>query len=450
MKLLYIGSGDLQQSIAEALTQTSGGHEVLLAGSKEELIKTLEGGMVDVLLFDCKHPVNLSLQQTVLYARAFKAPVIAITSIALEASLSALRSEGINGFVFQEHIGQLHFVIGNVVGKSQLEKEKLLLQVNADHKEVYYQTLLKNIGDFVFLFDEKGDLAYLSPSANQLTGFSDLGDKQLFEFIHPDDRKKFFYLFKKVLKKPDARVDAHFRILHKAGHYIWIDGSITNLVKNEAIGAFVLSCRDVTERTEMEQSLLSINRLYACIRQINRAILSVGHEQALFKEICYIATQFGNYKMAFISMLDSATGKLKLMQSSGVAEEDVEPSMVVKELENMPFEAVLQTGQCFVCNDVQDDLPNAEYWNYVARQKGFGSFIVLPLSKMDRIVGVFVLAASGTDTFSIKEIELLEETVDDISLKLDVLKKDYVRPAHSMVSAHSQHQIRKASAPSWR
>lgn len=441
MKLLYVGTDALQRSIAEALSRTRGDHEVLVAAAKEEFIGILEKGLVDVILFDCAHTSSLTLQQAAVYARAFKASVIALTSVTDDIAAFDLLAQGVGAYVFREHISQLPFMIGGMAENAQLERESQEVFQALERTGRYYQTLLKNIDDFVFLFDEKGDLLYLSPSASQLTGFNDLDGKQLFEYIYPEDRKKFFYLFKKVLKKPDARIEAHFRILHKNGQYIWIEGCITNLVKDDAIGAFVLSCRDVTARKETEQTLIRLNRLYASIRQINRAILSVEDELALFKEVCYVATAYGNFRMAFISLLDVSSRKLKLTQSSGVAEEDVEPSMVVRNLEFSPMEGVLQNGQSFVCNDVQNGL-DAEYWKYVARQKGFGSFVILPLSKMGRIIGVFVLAATSVDAFTPKETELLEETVDDISFKLDMLERDKANAATLGILKH-------APMPNW-
>jgi PAS domain S-box-containing protein len=436
MKLLYVGTGVLQQSIADVLNRTRGDHEVLSASAKEELVAVLERGVVDVILFDYGFSPNCSLAQVMVYARAFNLQVIVLTSVSTETPVDALMVSGVQGYVFREHIGQLPFIIASIIENTQLEKETQELHQALERTTDHYQTLLKHIDDFVFLFDEKGELLYLSPSAHQLTGFADVEDRKLFEYVYPEDRKKFFYLFKKVLKKPDARIDAHFRIQHKAGHYIWIEGCITNLVKNDAIGAFVLSCRDVTGRTEMERALIRLNRLYASIGQINRAILSVEDEQKLLKELCYIATEFGNFKMAFVSVADAA-GKLKLIQSSGVAEPDVEPSMVVQDLERTPFESVLQTGQSFVCNDVQNDL-HGEYWKYVARQKGFSSFIVLPISRLGRIVGVFVLAAATVDAFSHKEVELLEETADDISFKIDILRKEKTRVTQPVKAPNQQ------------
>src|ERR1043165_546101 len=272
MKLLYIGTDTLHQNISDTFSQAPGAYEVLSAASKDEFIRTLELGIVGVILYDyCASPADLPLSQVLIYARTYKNPVVAITSVAGDAPIDDLLSAGISGYTFREHIGQLPFVIGSLAENVQLEKESQELYHAVERTGHYYQTLLTNINDFIFLFNEKGDLVYLSPSAHQLTGFSEVAGRQLFEYVHPDDRRQFFFQFKKVLKRPDTRVEGHFRIRHKAGDYVWIEGSITNLVKNEAIEAFVLSCRDVTERTEMEQSLLRLNRLYDCIRQINRA-----------------------------------------------------------------------------------------------------------------------------------------------------------------------------------
>lgn len=437
MKLLFIGTEHLEPAIADALSRTRGRHEVLVARCRPDFQQQLQPGMVDIILFDyCAPPSDLSLSQVLIYARAFKVSVVALSSVSVSTPVDDLQSAGIAGYLFREHLGQLPFVMGVVADRVQSERDMQELYQALDRTGNYYQKLLTCIHDFVFLFNEKGDLVYLSPAAHQLTGYSDVEDQQLFDFIHEDDRKQFFYLFKKVLKKPDTRVDVHLRIRHKSGHHIWIEGGITNLVKVEAIEAFVLSCRDVTDRTEMEQELLSINRLYASVRQFNRVILAATEERKLFKELCYTATEFGNFKMAYVSMRDTG-GKLRLQQSSGVAEPDVEPSMVLEGLEQAPYESVFQTGQCFVCNDVEREL-SAEYWKYVARQKGFESLIILPLSKQGRLAGAMVLAAAEKDAFHAKAIELLEEAADDISLKLESLKKNATGPAASGMKVPQQ------------
>ncbi len=439
MKLLYIGTEKLQDTLTDVLSRTRARHDLAVARSKEQFLALLQPGAVDILLFDyCAPPSDLPLSQTLIYARAFKAPVLTLSSVAVDTPVDDLQSAGISGYLFREHLSQLPFLIGDKTESIQLEKDMQEVYQALERTGNYYQTLLKCMHDFVFLFDEKGELVYLSPSAHQLTGFSDVDGHKLFEYIHEDDRRQFFYLFKKVLKKPDTRVEVHLRIRHKSGHYIWIEGGVTNLVQNEAIEAYVLSCRDVSDRTEMEQELLSINRLYACIRQFNRAILSAGDERKLFSNLCYTATEFGNFRMAYISMFEGSNNRLRLMQSSGVAEQDVDPQMVLSNLELSPYNQVLQTGQSFVCNDIQEEMPG-EYWQYVAQQKGFSSLIMVPLSRQGRIAGVFVLAATDKQAFHAKAIELLEEAADDISLKIQTLHVSSGLHSNGLKQPQQQH-----------
>lgn len=423
MKLLYIGTEPLAGALADALSRSRGAHEVTTATNKDQFLTQRQPGAVDILLFDyCAPAKDLPLSQVLIYARAFKMPVVVLGSVSQDLPVDDLHSAGISGYLFREHLSQLPFVLGSMAETNQLEQEAQELYQALERTGQHYQTLLKCMHEFVFLFNEQGELMYLSPSAHQLAGISDVDGHPLFELIHEDDRRQFFFLFKKVLKKPDTRVDVLMRIRHKSGHYIWIEGGVTNLIKDPAIEAFVLSCRDVTDRTNMEKELLSINRLYASIRQFQRNILEATEERKLFKELCHTATEFGNFKIAFIHLLDPTNGRLRLNQSSGVAEPDVEPSMVLGNLENGPFETVLRTGECLICNDVQGEL-SAEYWKYVAQQKRFQSFIILPLSRHGQIIGVFVLASAEVGAFHAKAAQLLTEASDDISMKLDHLRK---------------------------
>jgi PAS domain S-box-containing protein len=386
---------------------------------------------------------TLPLSLVLTHTQEFGLPVILITSIAADHAAMDLSRKDISGYVFRENMGQLEFLLRTITEKIQAAKEKQELMQRLQKSERYHQTLLSNINDFIFLFNESGDLVYQSPSADQLSGFSGLEGKQVVEYIFSEDRKKFLLLFKQVLRKPGARVKGQFRILHKAGHYIWIEGSIANLVMNEAIGAFVLCCRDITGRKQAETDLIQINRLYEVISHINQMIVAVQDEETLFKESCDIATRYGSFKMAYIGLLDEAE-TLWLIHSSGLKSDDEEPFKEIRNEENSALDIVLRTGELFVCNDVQRDL-DSPYWREVCADQGFGSFIALPIRKMGKIEVVFVLAAE-VDFFSDKEIALLEEAAGDISFKLDVLEKEKARLEAEAKLRHSELMLRQAQA----
>ena len=66
---------------------------------------------------------------------------------------------------------------------------------------------------------------------------------------------------------------------------------------NDALGTI--------QNTTSEQKLLKISRLYAFISQVNQKIVRIKDEDALFKNSCQLAIEFGKFKMAWIGLFDS-------------------------------------------------------------------------------------------------------------------------------------------------
>jgi len=52
---------------------------------------------------------------------------------------------------------------------------------------------------------------------------------------------------KEILKNPGKPFPVTFRILHKQGHYIWLNGMLTNMLNDESIKAIVGNFKDITE-----------------------------------------------------------------------------------------------------------------------------------------------------------------------------------------------------------
>lgn len=121
----------------------------------------------------------------------------------------------------------------------------------------HFRALIENISDAIVLTDEKGNVKYLSPSAMNMTGFSlsDVEGNKFTEHFHPDDVQMAKTVFKSIIGHPAVTVHRSFRIRHKNGHYIWVEGSATNLLKDVSVKAVVINYRDVTARKESERML---------------------------------------------------------------------------------------------------------------------------------------------------------------------------------------------------
>jgi PAS domain S-box-containing protein len=129
-----------------------------------------------------------------------------------------------------------------------------------EQSEERNRALIENITDAIILLDESLQPIYRSPSVTKILGFSpeELIDKTVFDSIHPDDLPKSRTFFQRVHNSPGIPIQSQFRLLHKHGHYIWVEGTIINMLLNKSINAVIVNYRDITERKKFEEQQLLI------------------------------------------------------------------------------------------------------------------------------------------------------------------------------------------------
>lgn len=116
------------------------------------------------------------------------------------------------------------------------------------------RALIENISDAIMLLDAQLNTVYRSPSVLRITGFNsdEVRGKQMHEFAHPDDMALLLNAIKQARTKPGVPVQCQYRTQHKAGHYLWVEATILNLLENASVQAFVVSCNNITERKQFE------------------------------------------------------------------------------------------------------------------------------------------------------------------------------------------------------
>lgn len=123
--------------------------------------------------------------------------------------------------------------------------------------EAFYETLIENNHDIISLADENFNVIYRSPAAERITGWPLNKRWQLgaLETIHPEDAKNLKVAMKDVLSNPGKHVPVSFRIKHQAGHYIWLEGVMTNMFWNKNVNGIIINLKDITARIRTEESL---------------------------------------------------------------------------------------------------------------------------------------------------------------------------------------------------
>ncbi len=132
-----------------------------------------------------------------------------------------------------------------------------------------FRALIENATDIILLTDEKGKVKYTSPSFERITGFSfdELNDNPdlIVANIHPDYlgmiRKTYF----EALEHPGVPISRLVQFQHKAGHYVWLEGVITNLLLDENVGAVVSNYRNVSRRKAAEAKASKIEHRFQAL-----------------------------------------------------------------------------------------------------------------------------------------------------------------------------------------
>jgi PAS domain S-box-containing protein len=145
----------------------------------------------------------------------------------------------------------------SIVDITEKKQDKLKLM----QQEFFYSKLLENIHDGVSLISATGEIIYQSPSAVSIMGrtLQDLEDTTIFDVVHPADISNLSALFALVHSNPGVPYTSQFRFRHKDGHYIWMEGTISNLLHDENIKAFIANYRNIEERKQAEAEIISLN-----------------------------------------------------------------------------------------------------------------------------------------------------------------------------------------------
>jgi PAS domain S-box-containing protein len=140
-----------------------------------------------------------------------------------------------------------------VIARDITELRKAERQIAASEER--NRALIENINDAIMLLDENFENIYQSPSVERIVGYvmDDGSSKLATDFIHPDDLPVGVEFFQNAMQSPGVAFQSQFRVRHKDGHYIWIEGTVMNLLHNKSVKAFIVNYRDITERKKAEE-----------------------------------------------------------------------------------------------------------------------------------------------------------------------------------------------------
>jgi len=208
--------------------------------------------------------------------------------------------------------------------------------------------------------------------------------------------------------------------------HLWLMGGfvVVLLFGVGAIMAFVWQRQRVTffqERIATAAALKKLNRLYTVLSNINQTIIRVRDPQELFQTACRIAVEDGGFRLAWVGLLDKASGDVIQTASAGMDDGYLAKLRIT--IGNAPSDqgptgSAIREGRYSVANDIEHDARMTP-WRADALQRGYRSSAGFPLVVFDTVRGAISFYADEPHFFNTNEVKLLDELARDISFAME-------------------------------
>jgi len=190
------------------------------------------------------------------------------------------------------------------------------------------------------------------------------------------------------------------------------------------------SIEDITEREVAEKKIERLAQLYAVLGRCNQAIVHCASAEELFPQICSAAVSFGGMRMAWVGLVDAATGRITPVASFGDDHEylaDIRISTDPADPSGQgPTGISIREGRPVWCQDFAAD-PRTASWHEKAARSGLASSTSLPLQRNGVTVGAFSVYSGEVNAFDPDIRKLLVEMAADISFALDNFAREAAR-----------------------
>ncbi|WP_138483839.1 PAS domain-containing protein [Dyadobacter bucti] len=175
----------------------------------------------------------------------------------------------VGNFNSKPHIlpGVYLYVITDIT--ERVEKEE---QLRASERRL--DALVRESADLIAIVDLDGRYRFVSQSSYPIMGIKsdEFTDKNVIDFIHPQDRYRVKKAFSGLADKKQIKIEP-YRFLDSKGKWRWITTTATDLTDDPAVNGVVINSSDITETVIKTNALnLSNERYKLILKGSNEAI----------------------------------------------------------------------------------------------------------------------------------------------------------------------------------
>jgi PAS domain S-box-containing protein len=280
IKILHLEDLPSDAELVERELQKGGiDFEKIVVDNKQDFEKALDNFLPDIILSDHSLPSFDSIQALqIVKERDLNIPFILITSTMTDEFAVTIMRAGADDYIIKDRLHRAPTAVINCLEKFRLAKEKQLFLDKIAENETRFRALIEKSMDMKMLSTLEGTFIYGSPSVEKVFGYTpqEFLSKPAADFFHPDDIQEFLAKRASIAQTPGGSFPFIYRLLHKDGHWLWCEGTLTNFLNEPGINAFLSNFRDISEKKKAEELReFDKNNLNALINNTNDLMWSV-------------------------------------------------------------------------------------------------------------------------------------------------------------------------------
>jgi GAF domain-containing protein len=174
----------------------------------------------------------------------------------------------------------------------------------------------------------------------------------------------------------------------------------------------------------------NVNRVYALLGGTNLLIARAGSRDELCRQVCDLAIRQGQFRLAYIEIVDSSSGEMSLIAAAGDADDAVllarRMSMELAAQDDL-LTVALDAQRPAICNELQDAEQPVRLRGEML-DRGYRAIAALPMRTGDISLGRLVLLTEKPQFFDDAEMRLQTAVAGYVSQAIAL--KSIAIPAH--------------------
>lgn len=338
-------------------------------------------------------------------------PFIFVTRYAGTEKIIELLREGATDYVSKDRLERLGSSVRRALRESELMEERKWAEVELFRSEERFRAIIENASDLIVIIDAHGLITYVTPSVKRILGYDpeEVTGRPVFDYFHPEERDETVAVLREILANPGTTPSLAFRVLHKGGKWLFLEGDANNLLDNLIVSGIVITSRDVTDRVLQARNL----------QKLNQCFLSLGSQSS--ENTRTVVETCKEILQATIAKYSKLGKEGILTMSSKPGEKDFS---LVREYERLPCYRVIREeaeGPLFI-----EDLRSTEYAAVYPDIIRFGlkSFLGFPVKLEGKTVGCLSLFDKHKRSYSVEEIETMATLAQTVAIEEERLQRE--------------------------